>query len=766
MTEMTSTSTIAERAERALKMAREGRTQELENAWVELAENPPQDAAFYTEIIKALVRIKARDLGKTLMVLLLGEAAKRKEYKFVHKIMNVIAPVWPHADELKAISAESLRALYGGHSYSADLLAAIGVDEEGPLDQLYKKLAALIKFSPGRVYTHATWGEGVITNLDIPERKITLDFPKDKGKVITFEGASRFLNYVPPTSFLARRAREADKLKTMADDDPAGLVRLVLESSGGRIKQSELKALLINGVVDPASWNSWWTRTRNELRIYAFIDFDPKGGAHAELNMRSSPKTFEQEVADLFFSDKGDMAQRVDAVERLFKEQRAVKPAPELLKRMLARVEEEYQIASPASKPLQLEFAFLADDIQHMGLSPAEGSKRIPTVERIIAEFWDYEDLNEIENVDYAVRALKLLLARDGEKMVARALELLPNAHVKLAQAIWREMDDEKHADLAALQLQKIIDNPLLNPDTYYWAVKGIIDGTWEHLEDYFPVGRIIVELIENINEWHDLAENPTKTEKRMGASAKSLVTKFRAMLQANHFAPLCRAVEELSLDQAVRLRKAVQMSPAFNDPFKAAAERQLSVTRQDFEKAPAPHAEESDFHYVTARAKSEKVRELQNLNAVEIPENSREIEEARQEGDLRENAGYHAAKDKQKMLMQKSLQLQQAVAACRVFAAANVKEDSIGFGVRFVARNMKTNEDETYIVLGRWEADAERRIFSYQAPMMQQFMDKKAGDELEIKHPGGGQTLYRVVSLGNALAGGDWEEPGEEARS
>ena len=61
--------------------------------------------------------------------------------------------------------------------------------------------------------------------------------------------------------------------------------------------------------------------------------------------------------------------------------------------------------------------------------------------------------------------------------------------------------------------------------------------------------------------------------------------------------------------------------------------------------------------------------------------------------------------------------------------------------------------------MLGRWEADAERQILSLQAPLAQQFMGHKPGDEILIEHPGGGSTPYQILEITNALESGDWND-------
>ena len=157
------------------------------------------------------------------------------------------------------------------------------------------------------------------------------------------------------------------------------------------------------------------------------------------------------------------------------------------------------------------------------------------------------------------------------------------------------------------------------------------------------------------------------------------------------------------------------------------------------------------------------KFRELNELNNVKIPENSKEIEKARSEGDLKENAGYQYAKEQQKLLVNQSMQLQQALHSARLFDPSKVTTNAVNFGVRFVAENTKKGSQETYTVLGQFETDPDRNIISYQSPFMSQFIGKKVGEEVVIRHPDGSETPYKIVKIEDALASGEWDAPEPE---
>jgi len=118
------------------------------------------------------------------------------------------------------------------------------------------------------------------------------------------------------------------------------------------------------------------------------------------------------------------------------------------------------------------------------------------------------------------------------------------------------------------------------------------------------------------------------------------------------------------------------------------------------------------------------------------LPEVVREIETARGHGDLKENAEYHAAKDKQKLLASQVAELQEALHTAQVVNLEEVDPDRIGFGTVFRIAPFGSNAEEEYIMLGPWESNPDRNILSFQAPFARVFMGKTVGENVEIELP------------------------------
>lgn len=759
---------------RVLNMAKHGEAADLLEVWDEVMADPPSDQDFYNQLVRARATTYDPSSMLDLLVQLVRALEERQDWQTVIRVVTSAGSLWPDNDVFRQALLLALTDRYSDHPNIVEMMETTRLEAGAPIDHGLKRFRAMIRLSPGRAYQHATWGVGVVKELNLATGKVTLDFPAEKGRVLTLAGVRDFLAYLPPSHFLARRATDPEGLTELGENDPAALVRLILESFKGRIKQGEMKQLLLNGVVTESRWNNWWTRARSAMKMDPLIDFD-KGGAHAEIVLRAKPKTVEQEVQDLFFHPESTLVERVAATRKLQEAAQTTAPAPETLTTLIRGLAEEYKKAQlSASEADKLQMAFLVRDLRVLGTVPAEEGAAIPTVDQALGQIQDdYAAVAGLVSEEHASEALRALHERDGESFFERAARIMRRATSKLAQTIWKQLDPENHKDIAIHAIQEVLARPLANPQTFLWVLKQIGDNNWPQLKGYFPLDQVVPELLENLDAWEKMIDHPS-VDRASQATAKLLLSRVKSQLENNGFSMLCEAVMQMDLDSARRFRRSLQSHTALADAYKYAAERQVVLTRRELEDeqaapsadgtaAPAPAAqEEGALHYCTPLARELKFRELDDLNNVKIPENSREIEKARSEGDLKENAGYIYAKEQQKLLMQQSLQLQQQLQSARIFDPASVTTATINFGVAFEAENLKKDRTETYTVLGQFETDPDKNVISYQSPFMRQFIGKKVGEEVVIRHPDGSETPYRIKAITDALASGQWDAPTE----
>lgn len=151
-----------------------------------------------------------------------------------------------------------------------------------------------------------------------------------------------------------------------------------------------------------------------------------------------------------------------------------------------------------------------------------------------------------------------------------------------------------------------------------------------------------------------------------------------------------------------------------------------------------------------TTREGYEKLKaELDQLENVELPRVARLIADARSEGDLRENAEYHAQRETMGMLQAKTAQLRTRLADCVIMDKGNMPKDKIVFGRVVTLKNLDDHEEEKFELVGPGEEDYTGEVMKIlvTSPMAQQLLNHKVGDQVEVTTPGGA-IRYQVLGL------------------
>jgi transcription elongation factor GreA len=141
---------------------------------------------------------------------------------------------------------------------------------------------------------------------------------------------------------------------------------------------------------------------------------------------------------------------------------------------------------------------------------------------------------------------------------------------------------------------------------------------------------------------------------------------------------------------------------------------------------------------YLTKEGLEKLKGEMDQLINVERPKISRQIAEARDKGDLSENAEYDAAKDAQGMLELKISQLQEIISNSRVIDESKLDNSKVRILTTVTIENTKTKQKMTYMLVPDQEADLKQGKLSVNSPISQALLGKKVGDSAEVKAPAG----------------------------
>lgn len=137
---------------------------------------------------------------------------------------------------------------------------------------------------------------------------------------------------------------------------------------------------------------------------------------------------------------------------------------------------------------------------------------------------------------------------------------------------------------------------------------------------------------------------------------------------------------------------------------------------------------------------------ELKQLKSVERPAVIRAIAEAREHGDLSENAEYHAARERQSFVEGRIKELEALLGLAEVIDPSKLS-GAIKFGATVTLADEESGEEKTYQIVGEPEADLERGRLNIRSPLARALIGKEEGDSVEVRTPGGTRS-YEVVAV------------------
>lgn len=149
----------------------------------------------------------------------------------------------------------------------------------------------------------------------------------------------------------------------------------------------------------------------------------------------------------------------------------------------------------------------------------------------------------------------------------------------------------------------------------------------------------------------------------------------------------------------------------------------------------------------MTAAGYNRLQEELKHLKTVERPNVIKAIAEAREHGDLSENAEYTAARERQSFIEGRVAELEDKISRAEVIDPTKLSGKSVKFGATVTLADEDTDEEITYQIVGQDESDIKNGMLSIQAPLARALINKSVGDSVEVSTPGGSK-VYEIVTV------------------
>jgi transcription elongation GreA/GreB family factor len=581
--------------------------------------------------------------------------------------------------------------------------------ESGALDK--KTADRLARLTPGSYCTHKSWGFGRVAEWNLIAGQVLIDFKTKKNHPMQAVYAAETLTPIPEDHILAQRETNPESIRELAKSDSSALIKKILADFGGKATSDQIASALSSGVFDAAGFKRWWDAARKKMKSDGQFTMPAK--KTDPFVLLETPVNSGTRLLDGFRSARHTRDQ-VLALEEISKSLEDLAGSQDELQEVVTLIEEAAQRARRLNPASAIEVLIARDDLLEKFPNLQAGAES-PTIANIIAS--EPGKLGQIlESVPGSKekRVLEALEPAFGDAWGDKAIALLPSAGARLISDICRLFEKHKRKEQFQATVEKWISERSISSEMLIWLCK--------ERDKRFPAlfNAELLAAVFSALEADLLAEKRTSRLKDLliddgdligdlliGASRDVVRDSMRKLL-------LTPAIEDLS--KRSLMARIVKLYPD--------TQSMITGAHQEEEKA--------DNLIVSWASLEKRKAELDNLITKEIPQNLRDINIAKEQGDLRENAGFKAAKEHQRVLQRRRAEMERDLVIARGTNFETPATATVSIGTVVTVKN-EDGSKETFSILGAWDSAPDLGIVSYKAGVGQALLGASAGSTLEL---------------------------------
>ena len=594
-------------------------------------------------------------------------------------------------------------------------------------DKLTSKAAEqLEKLKPGTFCLHKSWGFGRVREWNLLLNQIVIDFASKKSHPMQVQYAAENLTPLPPEHFLARKATDLASIKKFARENPAALVRNILESLDGKATTQQISEWLVGDVFTEAEWKRWWESTKKVLKASGAFSIPAKKTEPIQIRDEGISHADELIAA---FNKARQPKEQIAALEQIIKFYQQFKEPEKQLQPIIVSIENTAARNQKMHPELALELTMARDDL--LGRVPFLHTTHIGlTLSKLILDE-EKRLISILPKLTAAKekRVLEALPPALGAGWTERALQWMERSQGRMVAQIARILDEGgQHVELQTM-LERSIREHSATSEMLIWLCSE--RENWKELITPDLLGAILAALER---EKHNAPGRASKLQRALVDDRQLLGDIFRNVDVA------------LARDAMRRL----QVSPLFDELTKRSLLARVVKVYPELESMIADaEAQEKATPLIVSWSSLEKRKaEYEELVKVKIPENTKEIALARSYGDLSENFEFKAAKQMQSVLMRRKAELEQMLHNARGTSFENADTSRVSIGTIVTLRDVQTDKEETYTVLGAWDGDPDRHIISYQTAIGQTLLGHETGEVVPLTTEHGTAAQFTIVSI------------------
>ncbi len=688
----------------------------IKDTWDTVIELQPDDLEGLLQIHAKVVNVLGGERAVSLLEALYPHYKEAGNWESAAHILKKILSHDPRNQAARSEIIDVYRQHYADHSHLNEYI------ELSHLGQSWKNVHEAIadfekhiSFDEGNYVFHRTFGLGRIKS--IADDQFTIDFLKKRRHGMSLKMAVASLQILTRDHIWVLRATmPREELTAKVKEDHSWALRTIIRSFDNSADMKRVKAVLVPRILTPGEWTKWSTTARRLLKTDP--QFGNVGDKLDQFSVRETPITFEEKTFNKFRAEK-DFFHRLQALEDFLEHG---EPHSEYLPEMVQYFASLLRPEIGSVAPEQAIASFLIVDrlsASHPHLDPGQTNSFVDL----------FADVTELETLYEVI---------DGSGMAKQLLQHIRNdvpgwpplfSRVFLhspSRAPIDALEAAKESETVQALIRTVVDDYREHRAPFVWLVRNESDGGWLEsagvLREKVMIGMIhLLDITSRDIGNKRLPQVNRKLNRQIHdyLFKEEILTAFLADADQDSTERIYTLVEDVrELDPSIKIRIRQRVKERFPD-LQFSDEEEIDRVRLGL--------------LVTRAGYELKQRELRHIIESEIPENSKEIGLALQKGDLRENAEYKAALEKQEQLKNSVSRLQEDLQNAQIFDLEEASDGEISFGTRVALTNVETSDTEEYVILGPWESDPGRNIISYLSPLGAELWSHRRNDELQF---------------------------------
>lgn len=688
----------------------------VREVWQKLLEYCPEDTDFFYHVDRKIEKTLSGERAAELLQELFSHYKNNSLWDKAIDILKRIIDYDPKNPWVRNEIIDCYRGKYDAHSHLDEYLRISNLNQGWRnINDAIADFEKHIAFDAGNFVCHRSWGIGMIR--DIKDDDIVIDFSRKRGHKMSLKMAVNALTTLAKDHiWVLKVIIKKDELRDKIKNDIAWSLKTVIKSFGNAADMKKIKTELVPSVLTQGEWSSWSTQARKILKT------DPNFGNLPDkrdvFTVRENPITLEEKIFNRFKAEKNFFPRL--AITREFIEDKNASLDSEYFAEMFEYFTTFLKSYNVINEIIVASFIFIQETIEEYPyLDPGfdlQFSDILEQTEDIEAIFTKTED-TEIQK-----RFLAYIKEHDDNwpDVFSR---LFPNY---LSKYIINELRENDHKDKITDLFKNIIENYRDYREAFIWLAKNISEESWseKYNIEYEKILIGMVHLLEitfrEIDNRRDVSQN-----RKINRQIQTFLFKDNKVME--YFGKAGR-------DSISRIVTLVNDVKDIDPSIKIELRNKITEIFPDFQFYGEVGLDKAERRLlVTADSYSRKQKELTHILDVEVPKNSKEIGAAMELGDLRENAEYKAAKERQDFLNSTAGRLKEEIERAHIMTKNDVDTSKVSFGTKVLLKNNLEATEEEFTILGPWESEPDKNIISYLSPLGEKLLHHKLGDTLKF---------------------------------